>query len=248
MIGSEDFRMDLCVLQPVRKASGADKIIDPPSRVFFPCLKPVGPPGIFGFARMGIAPAVAEAGGEQFAHFAPLLVGEAGVEMVRGGILQVNLLVGDVHVAADHHALLRGQAAHIGAERVLPLHPVIQAAQAVLRVGDVHVDQVEDRQLQRDDTPLVVVLVHPYAISHRRRYLPCEDGGAGVAFLVGIVPIALVALEGYVELSGLDLRLLKTEEVGIQLLEYLAEALALTGTQAIYVPTNESNHLPFGFS
>ena len=87
----------------------------------------------------------------------------------------------------------------------------------------------------------MVVFIPTNAVGHAEWIVLGKDSRAAIAFLVGIVPITLVAFEGQIELSRLHLRLLKTEEVGIQLLEYLAEALALAGTQAVHIPTNESH-------
>ena len=77
------------------------------------------------------------------------------------------------------------------------------------------------------------------AVSDVQRLVARIDGSAGIPFLVGIVPKRLITLELQVELPGLHLRLLQTEEVGIQLTEDVAEPLALTGPQAIHIPTDK---------
>jgi hypothetical protein len=73
----------------------------------------------------------------------------------------------------------------------------------------------------------VVVLIDTDAIAYAQGLMLSEDSCAAVAFLVGIVPITVIALIGKVELSLLHLCLLQTEEVGIQLLEDITEALTL---------------------
>ena len=83
----------------------------------------------------------------------------------------------------------------------------------------------------------MVVLVDADAISHVQWPVLRKNRRTGIAFLIGIVLVALIALECQVQLSGLHFRLLQAEEVGIQLFENLTEALALASTQAIYVPT-----------
>ena len=65
-----------------------------------------------------------------------------------------------------------------------------------------------------------------------------EDGGARVAFLLGIVPVRLVSFERQIELSRLHFRLLQAEEVGVERLETLAEALSLAGPQSVHIPTD----------
>ena len=112
--------------QPV----GDKEVVDAPSRVFLPCLKAVAPPGIdAGGVRILRAEGVGEAGGQQLGHLLALLVGEAGVAAVGFGIFQVDLLVRHVHVATDDDRFLLIQRADVGAEVVLPLHPVVQARQ-----------------------------------------------------------------------------------------------------------------------
>ena len=100
-----------------------------------------------------------------------------------------------------------------------------------------------------DDNPYIIdahfhwltdsVTIDTNAVGHIEGFVLCEDSGAGITFLIGIIPVALVALEDHIKLSGLHLRLLKTEEVGIQLFEYLTKTFCFAGTQAIDVPTDE---------
>ena len=63
-----------------------------------------------------------------------------------------------------------------------------------------------------------------------------EDGRTRIAFLLGVIPIALVAVEGDVKLTLLHLRLLKAEEVGVQLPEGVTETLAVAGPQPVDIP------------
>jgi hypothetical protein len=85
----------------------------------------------------------------------------------------------------------------------------------------------------------VVVQVDADAIADAEWLVLREDGRTRVAFLFGIVPERLVALERKIELPCLHLRLLKTEEIGIELTEYLTEALTLAGPQSIHIPTDK---------
>ena len=85
----------------------------------------------------------------------------------------------------------------------------------------------------------MVVLVDTDAIGHAERLVLGEDGRARIAFLLGIVPIGLIALELQVQLTGLHLCFLQTEEVCIQLAEDIAEALALASPQSVDVPRNQ---------
>ena len=82
----------------------------------------------------------------------------------------------------------------------------------------------------------MVVGIDADAVSDVQRLVARIDGSAGITFLVGIVPERLVPLKLKVELPGLHLGLLQTEEVGIQLTEDVAESFSFTGPQAIHVP------------
>ena len=121
-------------------------------------------------------------------------------------------------------------------EGILPRHAILKTFQTVLRVWRVTTDKEKVLHLERDDTPLMVVQVDADAITHAEWLVLGVDGRTRVAFLIGIVPERLITLEREIELSSLHLRLLKTEEIGIQLTEYLTEALALASPQSVYVP------------
>ena len=83
----------------------------------------------------------------------------------------------------------------------------------------------------------MVVLINPYAIGHAQWVVLGKDSRTTVAFLIGIVPIALIALKGQVELTSLHFCFLQTEEVSIQLTESVAKPLSFTRPQAVHIPT-----------
>ena len=239
MVGAEDVGMDLRIVKTLAQTVGDDKVIDAPAGILLTGLEAVGPPGIFHLIGIFEAEGVGKAAGQQMAELGALLVGKARIMAVGLGVLDIDLLMGHIQVAAKDDGLLGIEALEIGQEIVLPRHAIVETLQAILRIGRIAAHQEKAVHLEGDDAPLMVVRIDADAIGDIERLVFCEDGCARIAFLIGIVPIALVALEGHIELSGLHLRLLKTEEVGIQLFEDLTEALALTGTQAIDVPTDE---------
>ena len=155
------------------------------------------------------------------------------------GILYVYLLVSHIEVTAEDNGLLGIEPFEIVTEIILPGHTIVQTFQAVLRVGSVTANEIEIVHLEGYHTALMVVLINTYAVAYVQRFMLSEDSRAAVAFLVGIVPITVIALKGEVELSLLHLCLLQTEEVGIQLLEDITEALAFTSAQTVYIPTNK---------
>ena len=236
MVAAHDFGVDGGVGDLAEEALAGDEVVDAPSGVLLPGLEAVGPPGVGDLGGVEGAEGVDEAAAEQLAELRALLVGEAGIAAVGLRVFQVYLLVGHVEVAAEDDGFLTVEVHEVGTEVVVPRHAVVEALEAVLRVGRVAVDEEEPGHFKCDDAPFVVVVVDAHAVGDRQGLVPGEDGGAGIAFLLGGVPINVVALEGQVELSGLHLCFLQAEEVGVELCEHIAEALALAGPQTVHVP------------
>jgi hypothetical protein len=147
--------------------------------------------------------------------------------------------VGHVAVATEENWLLGIEILEIVTEIILPGHTIVQTLQPVLRVGSVTANEIEIIHLEGYHAALVVVLIDTDAVAYAQGLMLSEDSCAAVAFLVGIVPITVIALIGKVELSLLHLCLLQTEEVGIQLLEDITEALTLACAQTVYIPTDK---------
>ena len=211
-------------------------------------METVAPPGIDALQRrVEMPPRIHESGPQQLGHLLPLLVGEARVHAVRLRILQVNLLVRHVHVAADDDGLFLVQRQQIAAEIVLPRHAVRQPPQPVLTVRRIDIHQIEVRHLQRDDAPLAVVLPDAHAVADAQRLQARIDGRPAVPLLLGIVPVRPVARKLQAELTLLQLRLLQTEEIGVQRLESLLEILTHNSPQAVHIPTDKL-HIPSKFS
>ena len=148
-----------------------------------------------------------------------------------------------IQVATKNDRLLRIETLEVGTEGIFPRHTIVKTLQAILRVGRIAADEVEIRHLKRNDAAFVVVLIDANTISHTERLVTGKDGSTGITLLIGIVPIRLIALEGQIELSFLHLRLLKTEEVGIQLTENLTESFTLASAKPIYIPTDKFHTL-----
>ena len=150
-----------------------------------------------------------------------------------------------IHVAAHEHGLLTVETAEVVAESVVPCHAIGEAAQTVLRIGRVDRDDVKAVVFEGYYASFVVMLINAESIGHVDGLVTCEDGGAGVTFLVGVVPIAFVAGEYYIKLTRLHLRFLKAEEVCVQLREDIAEAFAVGGSQAVDVPGDKLHLITF---
>ena len=239
MVRTKDFRMDLGISNLWTQPLTGDEIVDAPAGILLTGLETVGPPRIGDLLGIKGAEGIDKSTGQQVGELLALLIGEAGIHTVGLGILQVNLLMSYIQVATQDDGLLLIQLLEIVAESVFPRHAVFQALQAVLRVGRIAAYQEEVLHLQRDDAPFVVVQVDADAIHHVQWSMACKNGCARVAFLLGIVPVRLVAFKLQVKLAFLHLRLLQTEEVGVQFPENIAEALALASPQSVHVPTNQ---------
>ena len=169
MVRTEDLGVDFRVLHPLRQSVGEEEVVDAPPGVLLARMKAVRPPGVGHLRGVEAAEGVGEAACEQRRHLLALLVGEACVLAVGLGVLEVNFLVGHIEVATDDDGLLAVQPVEIGLEVGLPLHAVGEAAQLVLGVGRIDADQEEVGHLQREDAPLVVVLLDAYALADAER-------------------------------------------------------------------------------
>ncbi len=64
------------------------------------------------------------------------------------------------------------------AERVFPRHSVVEAREAVLRVGGVDRQQKIVRKFERNQASLGVVLGQTESVSDRKRLVLCKNGRA----------------------------------------------------------------------
>lgn len=159
MVATHRLVADLAVAQAWHQTRGQNKVIEPPADVLLASAHHVGPEGV-GVLLLGVelAEAVGEARLQQLTKALPLLRGEAGILLVAFGVLQVDLLVRDVEVAAQHHGLLDVELAQVRAEVLVPGLAVVQTHEASARVWYVRCHQVEVGELCSDDAALLVML------------------------------------------------------------------------------------------
>ena len=226
-------------LDPVGDAAGDEEVVDAPARILLASMEAVAPPAVLHLVRVDDAEAVGKARRQKFGHLGPLLVGEARALPVGLGVFDVHFGVGHIQVTAEDDRLFRVQPQQIGPERVLPLHPVVQPLQPVLTVGRVAVDEIKFRVFQRQDPPLVVVLLDADAHCHGQRRLFAPARCAGVALLLGGVGVLGVALRGKIRLTGLHFRLLHRKDVGVQRRKACGKIMGQTGPQTVDIPTDE---------
>lgn len=229
------------------EAGGGEEVVDAPAGVAFAGAHAVGPPGVDDVVGMEAAEGVDEATGEEVGEVLALLVGEAGAVVVGLWVLEVDFLMGDVEVAADEDGLGAVEHCEVVGEVAVPHAAVVETAQAVLGVGDVDVDEVVVVELEGEDAALVVVEVDADAACDRKGLAAGEDGGAGVAFLLGVVEVGLVAFETVDELALGEFCLLQADAVGVERGEDFVEAFLHDGAEAVDVPGYVFHLLRFTF-
>ena len=249
---------------------------------------------------MCAAERVGEPGIEQLGEFLAFLIGKAGVSAVGAGVLQVDLIVRHVEIAAHDHRLrlrrftrlgqrkpLRGQmpVAHgsrfrnhirsvlpfakarlrtqhhvtVGAgtlhrnagrehslfqalakvaKRVIPFHAMIYARQLVLRVRRVDANEPILGKLARHNAAFGIQVGKAQAMEHLQGLLLRENRRAGIAFLLRIAPKLAILRQIQRCLTGLQLRFLQRDHIGIELAHDILEALLQNGAQAVHIPRN----------
>lgn len=236
-----DRRIRDLLAQPRRR----HEVVDAPARIRIARLAQVRPPRVDARAvRVERAERVDEARIKELRELAALLIREARIVVIRLRVLEVDLRVRDIEVAADDDRLLRIQSHEVRAERILPLHAVSEALEAALRVRRVDRHEVAVGELQCDHTALVVVLLDAEPIRDRKRLDAREDGRARIALALRAVPVLAVARQVKDGLLRLHLCLLQREDIRIELHERLHEALLEAGPKAIDIPGNALHRHP----
>ena len=200
------------------------------------------------------AEGVGETGVHKLGELPALLVGETRRTSVGARVLQVDLLMGHVEVAAHHHRLrVAGGAVgqHAGlkplaeiAEGIVPFHTVIDARELHLGVRRVHVHEPELGELAGHDASLGIQILVAQTVQHPQRLLAGEHRRARVALLLGGAPVLVVAWQIQLHLAHLALRLLNGEDVRVKGVEHLQEILLQHGANAVHIPRNKSHGTP----
>ena len=247
MVAAKDLVVDAGTFETVGQATADQEIVDAPSGVLLAGLETIAPPRIGSFeCRIEMAEGIDKTGIEMLGHLRTFLVGETCVHAVGLGILDVNLLVSNVHIAANDDGLLCIKFLHIPTEGFIPRHTVVETTQAVLRIGRIDGDEIEVGIFECDDATLMIggfctrfVSPTPYSIVDRKGLTFLKNNCTSIPSFLGLAPIAPIAREFDIELTLLHLGLLQAEEIGIERLKHFLEVFAHYGTQAVYIPTNE---------
>ena len=144
----------------------------------------------------------------------------------------------DAH-ARRKDALLETLAKH--AERVVPLHAMIEAGELGLGIGSVHVDEPELLELEREDAPLVIERLDAEAVENADRLLFAEYRRARIALALGVAPVFAIPRQVHLDLAGLQLRFLKGEHIRVEFGEGVGEPFLHNGAQAVDIPRHQSH-------
>ena len=87
------------------------------------------------------------------------------------------------------------------------------------------------------------MLLHANSVSYRKRLFFCKKRRSGIALFFRVIPVLMIPRKIQVNLTGLQLRLLQTEYIGICLMEEVQKILSHTGTQAVHIPGNQFSHI-----
>ena len=82
----------------------------------------------------------------------------------------------------------------------------------------------------------MIVLLDLNAVRDGNRFFLRKDGSSGIALLLGIIPILMIARKVQIDLSLLQFGFLYTEDVGIFRLKKIQKSLAHACAKTVDVP------------
>lgn len=222
----------------LRHQTATDKeTVDAPANVAPAGLHHITPPGIgFFLVGMKLAKCVNKAAVEEFLKAFALGVGGTGRTFHFVEVTGINGLVNGIEIAAYYHRLAGIETNYISAESLVPLLAVMQARKLAVGIGRVDRNKVKIGIFKGYYPAFVVMFLVAYAAGGCQGFMSGIDGSAGIAFAVGEIPERLIALKLRRLNPGTQLGLLKADKVGIKVFEYIAEAFAEDGAQAVDVP------------
>src|SRR5690606_9817210 len=132
-------RLDPGAAQARTQRGGRKEIVDTPADAALAGRSPEAPPGVVAGAFFELAKRVDEARRHILVEVGALLGTEAGTADVLLGPGDVDLLVGDVEIAADHHGLGGFQPAQVGEKIAVPTPAEGQTDRKSTRLNSSHV-------------------------------------------------------------------------------------------------------------
>ena len=100
MVAAENFGVYFGIGNSVLQSVRREKVVDAPAGVFFAGAESVRPPRVGDLFGVDEAKGVCESAVEQLGHLCAFFVGESGVASVGFRVLEVDFLMGNVHIAA----------------------------------------------------------------------------------------------------------------------------------------------------
>ena len=208
----------------LRQGLGRQVVVQAPADILGVGLTAVAPPGVGFIGGRGMqAPVDIDQTGlvEQFAHPGALFGQEARVLLIAAPVLQINLLVRHVDVAAQDELALRLELRQMRIELVekteLGLLAFFSGRAAREIAADDGVPRARPVKAQLDITPLGVELARTVTDPHIAGLVTCVDAHARIALLLRKMKVAAQAgqlLEASLHIGGLRLDLLHANTIG----------------------------------
>jgi len=239
VVAAEDFGEYPGFFEARAEAFGDEEVVEAPADVPRAGGAEDAPPGVVSPALFEFAEGVEEAGIDEGSEAVAFFNGEAVVADVGLGVGEVDLGVSDVEVAAEDDGLFLFQRFQVREEVAVPFLAIGEAGEVALGVGDVNVDEVEVVGLGGEDAAFLVVFDDADVGLDGEGAVFDEDGGAGVAALLGGVPKGLVVRgPELLDVVGGALGFLQAEDVRALGIEELKEVFLEDGAEAVDVPGN----------
>src|SRR6056297_534373 len=222
-------------------------IVQPPPHVLFPGPAAVGPPCVLVRARVDLAEGIVQSyRAEHLVHPGPLFGQEPGVLAVGPPVPEVDFLVRDVPVAADH--VVASVTGHFFETRLEVVHHFVLD-------GLADVARRARRQIKRDHRQIAEIGLKPAALAIHPVPADAELNPvgrlAGINRGAGIALLDCIMVDGGVEVARFELRIgklmllslgfLDAYHVGALALEPVEEALARGGANPVGIEGDDAH-------
>ena len=237
MVAACDFGLDESGFEARGHRGGGTEVVDAPPDILFPSAMLVAPPSVIPALGFKVTEGIDEPSAEHFVKSLPLLDGETGIADIIFRASEVDLVVGDIHIATENDRFRFLEMHEVVDEGGGPItRAVIEAGEFPLRVRRVNIHQMEIAEIRRDHASLGIVLGNANAVGDGEWFFAREDRSARVTGLEGGIPKNLIAIEavGYLLWAGFGF--LKADDIGCLRFEILRQSLAEDRADTVDVP------------
>ena len=126
---------------------------------------------------MTVAEGVSKARVKKLGETLPLFIGKPCVLTVAAGIFQIDLMVGNIEVAAGNDRFLLRKTCEKVTVSSVPDQSLIEARKLVFRVGCIDVDKPKLRKFQSANTPLIIRNGRIDVANYLQRFFSRKNGG-----------------------------------------------------------------------